>query len=147
MPTLPSNTKCSELGCKNMRTKLSALCLEHGGRDTYTAPKTEERSAFNSMYQTSQWKRLRQIQLSKQPLCQSCLCKGRVVQAQHVDHVFPWKALGKEAFYQNIFQSLCGECHSTKTQLESKGIIKFYNQQVEIDYKLHDYARIVTMQL
>ena len=147
MPTLPSNTKCRELGCTNPRSRLSTFCLDHGGRDTYTAPKTAERDAFNSMYQTNQWRKLRQSQLSKQPLCQACLRKGRVIQAQHIDHVFPWKSLGKEAFYRNIFQSLCAECHSAKTQLEAKGIIRYYTAHTEIDYQLKDYVRVVTMQL
>lgn len=139
MPTVPRNSKCAQLGCNNPRSKLSTFCIEHGGADTYTAPLTAERAAFNSMYQTPFWRQKRIIQLTHQPLCQSCLTRGIVTQAQHVDHVFPWARIGHRAFKHNLFQSLCHECHSHKTQLEAKGIIKHYTE-TENTYTLSDYA-------
>ena len=143
MPTLPSNTKCIDLGCKNPRSKCNSHCLEHGGYDTYTLPKSKERNEFNNMYSTKQWKQLRRLHLSKNPLCMSCLNLGRVIQATQVDHVFPWSWLGKEAFYRNIFQTLCIECHSHKTALEQKNIIRFYNKNNIIDYRLSDYSSVI----
>ena len=52
------------------------------------------------MYQTKHWKQLRASQLSRQPLCQSCLSRGIVNSAKHIDHVFPWSWIGKDAFYE-----------------------------------------------
>ena len=143
MPYLPSNTKCKELGCNNPRSKCNSVCLSHGGYDTYLLPKTEQRQEFNSMYQTRQWRQLRQIQLSKNPLCMSCLSVGRVAQAVQVDHVFPWSYIGKDAFFNNIFQTLCTPCHSHKTALESKNIMRFYNKNKVIDYRLNEYAFVI----
>ena len=143
MPTVPSNTKCSVLGCKNKRSKFNSFCTEHGGRDTYNhkqydkAPQRREQIA---MYQTPQWLTLRKIQLSTKPLCASCLSQGIVTQAVHIDHVFPWQKIGQVAFYHNLFQSLCTSCHSSKTHLEQRGIFRRYGNPNR-DYTLDDYTR------
>lgn len=138
MPTLPTNTKCATYGCTNQRSKLNTYCVEHGGKNTID---TEQRKAFVSMYQTAQWKQVRQSQLSRQPLCESCLTTGKVVQANHVDHVFAWARIGKDAFYNNLFQSLCHECHSVKTNEEKQGIFKHYATAHE--YTINDYRTVM----
>lgn len=143
MPTVPSNGKCAQLGCKNPRSKCNSFCLEHGGYDIYKQQSTEERNRFNSMYQTRFWKAKRIAQLSSQPLCQSCLAKGIVTPAIHIDHVWAWNSLGKDAFYANWFQSLCHECHSHKTSLEAKGIYRHYMDGIYMDYQIADYYRLV----
>jgi 5-methylcytosine-specific restriction protein A len=142
MPTLPCNTKCSMLGCRNERTKLSGLCLEHGGKNTYVLPKSNERKEFNKAYDSG-WRKLREAQLSKSPLCQSCLSENHIRSANHVDHLFAWNSVGKEAFYRNIFQSLCHDCHSHKTALEQRGIFRHYQGSTHTDYALSDYSRVV----
>lgn len=148
MPTQPSNLKCSMLACKNPKAKLSARCTEHGGRDTYTAKRTDDRALFNGMYNTASWQRKRSLQLSQQPLCQGCLSIGKVKGANHVDHLFSWSAIGMDAFYRNIFQSLCAECHSSKTLLERDGIYRHYcsGGQAHKDYKIDDYQYVLLNQ-
>ena len=113
--------------------------MEHGGKEWID---TKERKEFNSLYQTHHWKHKRIAQLSAYPLCQGCLTVGRVTQANHVDHVWAWKTIGKGAFYNNLFQSLCPECHSHKTALEQRGIYRSYIHEVK-DYTLNDYQYIV----
>ncbi|CAB4132465.1 HNH endonuclease [uncultured Caudovirales phage] len=142
MPIMPSNAKCASLGCKHNRSRLSTFCLEHGGRDTYTIKQTKDRRDFNSMYDSKGWKTLRAGQLSKQPLCQSCILMGHVRSAIHVDHVFSWSSIGKEAFFRNVFQSLCSECHSHKTALERMNVYRHYSAK-EIDYHLEDYSAVM----
>jgi len=63
-------------------------------------------------------------QLTKQPLCESCLAAGRVTPARVADHVKPH--LGNEALFfdENNLQSLCDystphNCHGKKTSRES----------------------------
>ena len=143
MPTVPRNNKCAQLGCNNARSRLNAFCLEHGGRDTNTQKATEERKAFNSAYQTAFWRQLRVIQLSKQPMCACCLCRGIITPAEHVDHVFPWARLSPQAFKRNIFQSLCQSCHTIKTRLEAQGICMHYVDGIAHEFKLSDYQRII----
>ena len=139
MPSIPKYTKCASLGCKNTRSKLNTYCAEHGGKEWID---TKERKEFNSLYQTPFWKQKRITQLSAYPLCQSCLCVGKITQANHVDHVFAWKTIGREAFHHNLFQSLCLECHSHKTALEQRGIYRCYIGEVK-DYALQDYKFII----
>lgn len=139
MPTIPSNTKCSMLGCNNHKSKCNSLCIEHGGKDVYKYKSSKDRQEKNNLYSTSQWQGLRQIQLSKHPLCAGCLSQGIVTAAIHIDHVFPWTHIGKQAFYYNVFQSLCHSCHSSKTSLEAKGIFRYYGQPNK-DLTINDYA-------
>jgi len=149
MPTQPSNTKCSMLACKNPRAKLSARCTEHGGLDTKVIKRTEDRANFNGIYNTASWQRKRALQLSQQPLCQGCLSIGIVKGANHVDHLFSWSAIGMDAFYRNIFQSLCHHCHSSKTLLERDGIYRHYRVGGEPfkDYKIDDYQFVLMNQV
>jgi 5-methylcytosine-specific restriction protein A len=133
MPYLPSNTKCTELNCKNKRTKLNTYCLEHGGIE-YSKNKQ-----VNNVYQSAVWRSIRIRQLSKQPLCQACLLDNRVESAQHIDHVFPWKQIGDHAFINNLFQSLCAEHHSHKTHLEQRGIFMHYSDSKAEELSKHDY--------
>lgn len=139
MPTIPSNPKCSTLGCKQPRTKFSSLCLEHGGRDTYNHRKynnTDQRKAAADKYNTTQWRTLRQIQLSTYPICAGCKADGIITPASHVDHIFPWNQIGEHAFTHNLYQSLCPSCHTSKTQLEQQGIFRAYGDR---DYGVEDY--------
>ena len=137
MPSVPTNSKCSTLGCKNQRSKLNTSCLEHGGIDNMPTRDTD------SAYQTPMWKTIRATQLSKQPLCQGCLTRNQIIPAKHIDHLFAWKHIGKHAFAHNIFQSLCHECHSQKSGLEKQGIYRHYAKEAVKDYSKHDYAYVL----
>jgi 5-methylcytosine-specific restriction protein A len=139
MAMIPRPTVCSQLGCNKPRIAKSGYCEAH----TLAKNKpTQARIDQVKMYNTRQWHKLREIQLSKQPLCQACLCRGVVKQALHVDHLFPWSTLGKLYFYHNVFQSLCKECHSVKTGLENHGIYRHYAQP-EKDYKIEDAKAMI----
>lgn len=142
MPTLPKYTKCAHLGCKNEKNKYSSFCLEHGGRDTYQYKANEAKQDANAMYNTAQWRSVRQRQLSLQPLCQACLLEGIITSATEVDHVIPWRSIGKQAFYRNIFQCLCHDHHSAKTQMEKRGIYRHYRSEGAIDYGPNDKPQL-----
>ena len=133
MPTAPLNTKCRELGCKNEKTSRSTFCNEHGGAIT------EKGKENSKLYSTAFWKKQRVIQLSKKPLCASCLLEGRVVQAENIDHVFPHRQ-DNNKFRNNLFQSLCAPCHSLKTQEENQGNYLYYSPNGIIQYTEADYA-------
>ena len=135
MPTYPSNRKCGELGCKEPRSKLNSYCPKHGGKE-YTT------NIEDNIYRSATWKSIRGRQISKQPLCQSCLLRGMVSQAEHIDHVFPHRQIGGQAFTHNLFQSLCQPCHSYKTGQEKQGSFEHYNQDGLVVYGVKDYAVI-----
>lgn len=139
MPTVPKQTKCAYLGCTNERSPLNTYCLEHGGKGFND---TIKRKQFNAKYQTAQWSRTRMRTLSLNPLCEACRCAGKITQATEVDHLFAWQLIGEEAFFHNVFQSLCKNCHTVKGSLERKGIFRHYANQEAQDYGIGDYARV-----
>jgi 5-methylcytosine-specific restriction endonuclease McrA len=56
-----------------------------------------------------------------------------------VDHVFPWRRIGKGSFLNNIFQSLCQNCHSYKTGQEKQGVFEYYSTEGVEKLTEHDY--------
>ena len=137
MPYAPFNSLCREFGCKQPRSKLNSFCIDHGG-------KNHSGTGDSNVYSDPAWRTIRRGQLSKQPLCQSCLCKGHVSSAVHVDHIFPWRQIGQHAFLNNIFQSLCHECHSYKTGQERKGTFIHYIGDEEKIFSIADYGYTMT---
>jgi len=139
MPTAPLNQKCRELGCNNPKTSRSTFCVDHGGGVT------EKGKENSKLYSTGFWQKQRKIQLSKKPLCAACLLEGRVVQAVHIDHVFPHRQ-DDNKFRLNLFQSLCPAHHSLKTQDENQGIYNYYSPNGIIQYTEADYAKQIADQ-
>ena len=136
MPTIPTYTKCSDLGCKEERQHNSSYCAIHSRKKEMS----EERWMNQQEYKSQFWKSTKRRQLSSAPLCASCLLRGRVCQANHCDHVFPWTKIGKHAFENNIFQSLCAECQSHKTQLEQRGVVEWYRHDKLETLTIDDYS-------
>lgn len=139
MPTVPKFTNCAFFQCKAAKTKDSPYCIEHGGKPDIA----QDRAVFNAMYKSKYWLSMRAAQLSRYPLCASCMARGIVAQAAHVDHVFPWARLGDHAFRHNLFQSLCGPCHSVKTAREKSGIFLYFTNTNTIEYKITDYPAAI----
>jgi 5-methylcytosine-specific restriction protein A len=134
MPIAPLNTKCRELGCHSLKTGRSTFCSQHGGG------MTEKGKENNKLYNTAYWKKQRISQLSKKPLCAACLLDGKVVQAEHIDHVFPHRQ-DMSKFRLNLFQSLCASHHTLKTQDENKGIYLHYTDTGIKTYTDADYGK------
>jgi 5-methylcytosine-specific restriction protein A len=139
MPILPKNQKCEALRCAEMRVEGSSYCQAHGGRVKISI----ERHSHNAAYKSKAWAQIRAAQLSRAPLCERCKYEGRIVQAAHVDHVFPWAVIGGDSFRRNLYASLCAPCHSVKTSIERRGVFLRYTEHGPIEYGANDYSRIV----
>ena len=139
MPTLPTSTKCEFFQCKNPKVKGAALCEIHGG----TTKLKLDRLEANRAYKHKSWESIRMGQLSKNPLCQSCILENRVTMASHIDHLFAWRHVGNHAFVNNVFQSLCLPCHALKSASERKGQYIHYAKDGAITYTLADYDSVV----
>lgn len=59
------------------------------------------------------WRKLRLLQLNREPLCELCRAEGRSVPGHDVDHIVPLND-GGEHELSNL-QTLCKSCHSRKT--------------------------------
>jgi len=76
------------------------------------------RSSRHDRGYDANWVKLRKLVLQwDKHLCQPCKRAGRVTQATEVDHITP-KSCGGDDSADNL-QSICRECHKTKTQDEA----------------------------
>lgn len=86
--------------------------------------KTKSNSAisFNKIerhkiYNTSKWRKLRQIYLMYNPLCEICLSKNIIKQGEHIHHLdsflnYEGNEREYKAYDYNNLITLCEECHS-----------------------------------
>ena len=66
----------------------------------------------NRYYGTQQWKNLREIKLSQDPLCELCKDRHKTTPATLVHHMIPTDA-GGEMWDMSNLQSLCNPCHES----------------------------------
>lgn len=65
-------------------------------------------------YQSTAWRKVRQLKLNQNPLCEECEKHGMMTPAQMVDHIIPINKGGEPLSMENL-QSLCNRCHAVKT--------------------------------
>ncbi len=63
--------------------------------------------------------KVRPEQLRREPTCRICNTKGRLTEAEEVDHVKPMVEGGAPYAFDNL-QSLCKRCHVIKTATEQR---------------------------
>ncbi len=74
-----------------------------------------------SVYNSRRWRDVVQpAQLRREPLCRMCKARGHVRQATEVDHVVRISE-GGDPWDQANLQSLCHDCHSSKTASDKTG--------------------------
>jgi hypothetical protein len=82
---------------------------------------TAASESWREWYTHSRWRKIRDRQLTLEPLCRFCAAKGLVVEATVCDHVERHGG-DKVKFYSGPFQSLCKRCHdSTKKRIDNQG--------------------------
>src|SRR5688572_5778208 len=78
-------------------------------------------AAWQHLYKTARWQRLRDYQLSLQPLCEFCLITEDVTAANVVDHKRKHDG-DLELFYDpSNLQSLCKHHHDSAKQMMERG--------------------------
>lgn len=72
---------------------------------------------YNKVYNTTQWRKLRQSYLMKHPLCEKCLESNKITPAVEIHHITPIST-GKDdlemkdlGFNPSNLMALCEECH------------------------------------
>ena len=76
---------------------------------------TDRRIKKSKLYGSGVWKRIRLIQLQKQPLCVMCGEQGRLTPATVCDHVDCMWPATLDGLTRGPFQSLCKQCHNDKS--------------------------------
>jgi len=72
------------------------------------------------LYDSVTWRRMRERQLAKHPLCSMCLSRGLTVQATVADHIIPHHEDRKLFFDPTNLQSLCPQCHDSRKRMIEK---------------------------
>jgi len=63
-----------------------------------------------TFYKTSQWKKVRELKLSMNPICERCLKEGKYTVAKVVHHIVEIKDGGSRTGLFNL-ESVCYSCH------------------------------------
>ena len=77
-------------------------------------------SISQKIYNSKQWKQLRNSYIKEFPLCQSCLEKGKITPAEQIHHRVPFLSGTTQAEIEVLaydwdnLESLCKECHLEK---------------------------------
>lgn len=84
-------------------------------------------AAWQHLYKRSRWLKMRDRQLSREPLCAYCLRAEDVTEATVVDHIKEHKGDEELFFDDNNVQSLCKRCHDSVKQREELGqtVVRF----------------------
>jgi len=105
---------CNQIGCSNIIDYEERWCATHQ-RDNSRAEQAKDynknrRNKKNfKFYNSSEWKKLRALQLNDEPLCEICQSIGEVV-----DHIKEISDGGCATCLDNL-QTLCKICHNIKT--------------------------------
>src|SRR5438128_846854 len=116
----------AERACRNQRcpsgtNHVSGYC-DPCRRGRYKE-QDRDRGPEHAFYNSTEWKRVRLLQLSRDPLCVACVAEGELTLASHVDHIVPI-VLGGDRLNLGNVQSLCTSHHSKKTvaQMRDRGL-------------------------
>lgn len=82
--------------------------------------RSEQAEQYRKLYRTVRWRRLREYQLSIEPLCQWCKEIEIVEEATEVHHAIPHRG-SEELFWSGPFLSTCSPCHASRGQREDRG--------------------------
>jgi 5-methylcytosine-specific restriction endonuclease McrA len=80
------------------------------------------------VYNRAAWHKARKRQLQRQPLCEQCLAKLRVVPAVAVHHRTPIADDPTKAFDESNFESLCAAHHN---EAHNRGIARDYSDELD----------------
>jgi len=114
MPYKPKKP-CNYHNCNKLTA--NQFCEEHkkAAEKAYNQNGRDKES--QSFYNSAAWKKLRNIKLCLDPLCEECYKKDILSKATVADHIVPIKQ-GGVALDINNLQSLCDSCRSRKSITE-----------------------------
>ena len=112
---------CTYPGCREIVDDGTARCPHHTEAPSFT-PKKRYRHHYHDgkrIYQSARWRRLRDVQIQREPFCRDCLKYDVVTPAKIADHIVEIEDGGDVWNIDNL-QSLCFSCHNAKTARKAK---------------------------
>ena len=101
---------CNYPGCPELTTE--RFCPLHKTIASREYDKYRRRPGHDQTYGYG-WRKIRNLYISRHPLCELCEAAGRLVPAAHVHHKIPVDQGGSDR--EDNLQSLCHSCHSRLT--------------------------------
>lgn len=93
-------------------------------------------SAADRRFLTSTaYRKLRAYKLANDPVCEICEREGRITPATEVDHRLPREQRPDLAMSYKNLQSICFDCHVSKSKKENKqaiGLVSVLNRKYKI---------------
>lgn len=111
--TLPERPKkpCNYPGCSALVPGGERHCEAHRKQIHRTYDRNRRDPDLYKFYGSVVWQRLREYKKTRDPLCEECLNKGKVVPVEHVHHKIPaGRDPSKRLDIDNLI-SLCEMCH------------------------------------
>ncbi len=121
---------CKKAGCNKFQTK-NGYCDEHQFMYVEYEKKKDTRKQHTAHVQGAydwQWTKCRNSYISKHPLCEDCLTRGKTTPAREVHHITPLEFGGNKYNYDNLV-ALCSMCHHIRHK--KLFVDKQLNQQVK----------------
>lgn len=106
---------CSYPGCPKLVD--GQYCEEHKKLSDSQYNKYGRNKIAQGFYDSAEWKLTRKRKLTANPVCEECYSLGKITKATMVDHITPISQGGSPLGLDNL-QSLCYQCHSTKSAKE-----------------------------
>lgn len=91
---------------------------------------TEKTEAVRKIYQTKNWKKLREAYFMEHPLCEECLKNGIIKPTEEIHHKKPISTGNDDnemktlAFDSNNLVALCKDCHHKEHKKLGSGFLK-----------------------
>ena len=86
--------------------------------DVFRRDRDPALAAAARVYRSNRWRKVRTLQLAREPLCEDCRAHGVVETATQVDHVLGLVDRPDLAFDLGNLRSLCTPCHARKSAAE-----------------------------
>lgn len=112
---------CTHPGCGVLVKGFNvSKCSKHANVDSLqpVTASASNRRQRRKLYNSANWKSLRESFLRENPLCRMCAIANKTVAANTVDHIIPHKGDTTLFVSWDNLQSLCHSCHSYKTATE-----------------------------
>ncbi len=111
MPAMPP-TPCTQPGCTQYASD-QGRCDQHKRKPWQKHNAKEAKKRYGA-----QWRKVRGAVLDRDDYqCVVCSKQGRIKAATQVDHIVPVSLDGDDSF--GNLQSICTQCHNTKTAQEA----------------------------
>lgn len=85
-------------------------------RNSFERTETDMRQLRKKAYNTTEWRKLREVYMRQHPICEKCLEKGKITPAEDIHHkISPFR--GGEVNYgllldHDNLMAVCKECHA-----------------------------------